>query len=319
MTETPTMEANPAPKTAPSAILVDNQPVVVSGKWLKKAEVADEEWMELAPVTAPEKFVAELRKSRVRADIFTFSQNLLETQPKFAINFEWDNLAVISISTYAAWSEKLSQDTRRNVRLASKRGAVLRAVAFDDDLVRGIVEIYNETPIRQGRKFWHYGKSFETVKAENGTYAERSQFIGAYVEEELIGFLKMVYVGKAANIMQILSKMAHHDKKPMNALVAKAVEICAEKGMSSLIYRKYCYHKNRADALTEFKRRNGFEQVLVPRYYVPLTAKGSLALKLRLHHGVKELLPRRVMDFLIDFRRRVTESRSRTSAVAAGG
>jgi hypothetical protein len=308
------MEVNPAPKSAPSAIVVDRQPVIVSGKWLRLAEVADEEWMEQAPVTEPEKFVSELRKSGVQADVFTFSQNLLETEPKHQINFEWDNLAVIPISTYAAWSEKLSQDTRRNVRLASKRGAILRPAVFDDDFVRGIVEIYNETPIRQGRKFWHYGKSFETVKAENGTYADRSQFIGAYVGTELIGFLKMVYVGKAANIMQILSKVAHQDKKPMNALVAKAVEICSEKGICSLIYRKYCYHKNRADALTEFKRRNGFEQVLVPRYYVPLTAKGSLALKLRLHHGVKELMPRRVMDFLIDFRRKVTESRNRRPA-----
>jgi hypothetical protein len=180
------------------------------------------------------------------------------------------------------------------------------------------MEIYNETPFRQGRKFWHYGKDFATVKAENGTYAERSEFIGAYVGTELIGFLKMVYVGKVANIMQILSKVSHQDKKPMNALIAKAVEICGEKGMSHLLYRKYFYHKNRPDALTEFKRRNGFEQVLVPRYFVALTAKGRLALKLKLHHGLKEKIPEGVMGMLIDLRRKHTDYRSRKQAVSTG-
>ena len=36
------------------------------------------------------------------------------------------------------------------MRRAEKRGVVVREVPFDDDLVRGIVEIYDETPIRQG-------------------------------------------------------------------------------------------------------------------------------------------------------------------------
>jgi hypothetical protein len=35
----------------------------------------------------------------------------------------------------------------------------------------------------------------------------------------------------------------------------------------------------------------GFEKVSVPRYYVPLTWRGSLALKLGIHRGLRALIP----------------------------
>jgi hypothetical protein len=46
-----------------------------------------------------------------------------------------------------------------------------------------------------------------------------------------------------------------------------------------------------AGSLSEFKRRTGFEKTRMPRYYVPLTAKGRLAMRLGLHRGVVPLLP----------------------------
>jgi len=53
---------------------------------------------------------------------------------------------------------------------AEKKGVVVREVPFDDALARGIWEIYNECPVRQGRLFPHYGKSFETVRNMSATY-----------------------------------------------------------------------------------------------------------------------------------------------------
>jgi hypothetical protein len=38
----------------------------------------------------------------------------------------------------------------------------------------------------------------------------------------------------------------------------------------------------RRSSLLEFKRRNGFEQVNFPRYYIPLTLMGELFIRLRL-------------------------------------
>ena len=130
-------------------------------------------------------------------------------------------------------------DVKQNIKKAAKRGVVVRVAPFDDQFVRGIVDIYNESPIRQGRRFWHYGKDFATVKAETAHCLERSEFIGAYVGDEMIGFVKLLRVGVANDLVLIVSKQTHFDKRPTNALIAKAVEGCAERGVRYLTYAKF--------------------------------------------------------------------------------
>ena len=88
----------------------------------------------------------------------------------------------------------------------------------------------------------------------------------------------------------------------MNALITKAVEVCHEKGISHLVYGNFSYGNKKNSPLAEFKRRNGFEQVRFPRYYMPLTLKGSLALRLRLHLGLSEILPSQLINLLVRLR-----------------
>jgi hypothetical protein len=284
------------------AIHIDDAEIVIKGGWLKVATVKDEDYFEGIALKNPEKVLTQFRTQSERADILSFFQRLPETSQKFEYPVYWDNAAALPITTYSKWWESLSQETRRNVRLAGKRGLVVSAVPYNDELVHGIMGIYNESPFRQGRRFWHYGKDFETVKRENATYADRSQFIAAYSGSELVGFIKMVYVDNIASIMQILSKTSHQDKRPTNALVAKAVEICSEKQISYLVYCKYVYHQNHQDALTEFKRRNGFQPISYPRYFVPLTVKGRLAIALKLHLGITAVLPQSLVAWLLKIR-----------------
>jgi hypothetical protein len=145
--------------------------------------------------------------------------------------------------------------------------------------------------------FWHYKKGFDEVKRANATYLERSDFVGAYLGDELVGFLKIVYVDRFARLMQIIAKDAHRNRRPMNALIAKAVEVIDAKGCSLLTYGNFRYAQG-ADSVTAFKVRNGFEEILVPKYYVPLTVKGKLSLRLRLHHGVRAWVPNSVRQTL---------------------
>ena len=98
--------------------------------------------------------------------------------------------------------------TKKCTSRSQRRGVEVRPVAFDDELVAGICTIYNESPVRQGRKFWHYGKPPTRVKEENSSYLDRSIFVGAYLGTELIGFVKFVQVGRVARVMQIPSKTA---------------------------------------------------------------------------------------------------------------
>ncbi len=281
---------------------IDGRTVITTGKWLKTAAIQDEDLVEGETVADPASFVQHLKEIELEADIFTFVQKLPDTTPKYTYHLEWDNLAVIPITTYAAWwGKRVESSVRRAVRKAAKSGVIVKLAEFDDAFVKGIVGINNETPIRQGRRFWHFQKSFDAVKRENSTYAERNAFLGAYCQDELIGFIRMTYADRVANIVQLLSMMKHYDKRPANALIAKAVEICAQKGISHLMYYNYIYNDPKS-SLTEFKRRNGFEKVLLPRYYIPLTPKGKIALSLGLHRGLAQRMPKPLLTQLLKMR-----------------
>ena len=166
-------------------------------------------------VDDPEAMLQALRESGIRIDLFTFMQKLPDTSPKYAYPMEWDNVAALPVSTFDHWwTKQINSKTRNVVRLAEKKGIVVREVPFDDALVAGIAAVYNESPVRQGKPFWHYGKDVETVRRENGTFLDRSIFIGAFLEEKLVGFAKLVCDEDRtqAGLMQIVSMIQHRDK-----------------------------------------------------------------------------------------------------------
>lgn len=276
--------------------------VVVTGRWLRMVSFHDEELAPAAAAGRVPQILEQLKHSRGRGDIFTFAQQVLDAHPSHPYYFELDNWAALSTTSFDAWWNQLPQEARKNVRRAAKRGVTVKVATFDDELVTGIQAIYNEMAVRQGRRFWHFGKDVETVRREMDTYLDRSDFIGAYLGGELIGFIKLTYVDRVAVITQILGKTAHQAARPMNALLASAVDLCHVKGMTFLLYGKYVYGRHKQSQLTEFKRRNGFEEVCVPRYFVPLTARGRMALKLRLHTGLRNRLPPRLVDMLLRVR-----------------
>lgn len=285
--------------------------VVVTGKWIRTAQIKDEEVVEGVPVEDPESFITKLKESELQADIFTFAQRPPEITLKYDYRFKWVNWAAVPTTCFKDWWEnRLPQESRKNVRRAAKRGVVVRVVPFNDDLVKGIHRIYNETPIRQGKRFWHFGKDLDTLRGELATYLDRSEFIGAYWNEELIGFLKMVYVNRVATLFHIISMNEHYDKRPMNALIAKAVDFCEQKGISHFIYGQFVYGNKHQSSLLEFKRRNGFEQINFPRYYVPLTVKGRLFVRLKLYKGVGGLVPEPILQTALSCRAWFSELRS---------
>ena len=89
-------------------------------------------------------------------------------------------------------------------------------------------------------------------------------------------------MGKLASILNIVRDPNHFDKRPGNVLLAEVVKACVEKKVTYLIYGKYVYGNKTSSSLTEFKRRNGFEMVRFPRYYIPLNIKSRVIVKLRL-------------------------------------
>lgn len=284
------------------AMWVENKEITVTGKFVKIARLK-EEWDE--DVDDPVSFVKNLKSRRIKADIFTFMQRLPESKPKYNFAMEWDSVAALPIKNYDYWIKKqLPVNSRNKIRKAQKKGVVLKRCDFNDELVNNLMDICHETPIRQGKLLPEYNIDFETLKKANATFIDRAIFLGAYFNDELIGFLKLVATDNFTRTMGILGMLAHRDKAPMNLLIAKAVEVCAEKKSPYFVYGKYNYGKLGSDTLKDFKRYNGFENIILPRYYIPLNIWGEIILKLNLHHSVVEMLPKRIIRFLLLLRSR---------------
>ena len=248
-----------------------------------------DEWYE--DLEQPQAVLSALRSSDVKADLFTFWQRLPHVEPSHPYLLEWQDIAALPVTTHEHWWKNAIRPRVRNqIRKAQKDGLVVKEVAYDDEFVRGMTAIFNESPVRQGRPFWHYGKDFETVKQQFSRYLFREWMIGAYHEGRLVGFMMLANAGHFALTGQIISSLHHRDLSPNNTLISKAVEICEARGLSHLVYLFWS-----DDSLGEFKRRCGFEKVRVPRHFVPLTWKGQLALKTGLHHGWKAMLPSGVL------------------------
>lgn len=286
------------------ALNVDGNIVTIKGKWTRIASVHDEEWL-VREVAEPSIYLEILKRSTVaRADVFTFMQKLPAVVPKYTYPLELQSVAVVKIPSFEEWWQQLPQETRKNVRRSQKRGVEIRVQPFDDDAIRGIAGVQNECPVRQGRRYPHYGKSLEQVRRDHSAFVDRSDFICAYSGDEFIGFLKLVYRGDVASILQLNSKVAHYDKRPSNALLAKAVELCAAHGVSHLTYGRFNYGNKSDSSLRDFKVRNGFRELLVPRYYVPLSAWGRFYVQNKLYRGLMEFLPRSVITTLLNVRAR---------------
>ena len=281
---------------------IEGREVISVGRYPRIAMLNDEEWLEGAPVADPKRFASALQASGLPADIFTFAGPIDAIPLAKNLHFELENWAVVRTDDYKAWWDGLPQETRKNVRRASRKGIEVRRATLDDDFAEGIKAIYDETPIRQGRKFWHYGKDLYTVKRENSTYLDRCELLGAYYSGKLVGFLKFVYVDDIARLMQILCLNAHQDKRPIFALLSKAIEICHQKRLRYFIYGKATYGRKSDTSIMEFKRRLGFEHKYYPRYYIPLSLRGRIALKLGAHKGWLTLLPPKFLNRLLKLR-----------------
>jgi hypothetical protein len=295
-------------------IKVCEKDVSVDGRLLRIARIDGEKY---TSPEDPEKVIAELRACGTRVDLFTFLQRPPETSPKYAYSMEWDNLAVLPISTYDHWwARQIPSIARNRARQAEKKGVIVREVPFDEALLRGIVEIHNETAIRQGRRFPHYGMDLEGARRYAGTFLDRSFFVGALLDDKLIGFVKLTIDNSRtyACAVNILAMLRHRDKAPTNAMIAQAVRSCADRGLSHVVYEHFTYGKKKRDSLSHFKEVNGFRQMDLPRYYVPVTTFGALALNLGLHRRLVDYFPEQIMAKFREYRTWWYDTRFHTAA-----
>ena len=264
---------------------ISGQVYTVSGGPLREVRLEDE-WY--ADVHDPGAVLDYFRAhNMLKPDIFTFWQRLPDIVSAHAFYREDDHIAAVPITTYEEWfNNSIKSRVRTSLRKAEKDGLVVKRVPFDDAFVHGMTKLFNEEPLRQGMPFWHFGKDVDTVRRQFSRSLHRETMIAAYYRDEMVGFVMLGNAGSFGLTGQILSSIKHRDRSTNVALIAKAVEVCEQLGLKHLVY----FHWT-DNSLTEFKRRCGFEKTAVPRYYVPLTIKGQLALKIGAHRGLKGMVP----------------------------
>jgi hypothetical protein len=277
------------------AVRVGSRTFLISKGFIKTATLKNE-WQE--DVDNPPEIIRSLKSVPTKIDMLRFWQRIPESTAKFNYYKEWRDIAAIPIADYKRWFEKqISPKARNKIRKALKSGLRIEQIELNDDFIRGVMGVYNQSPVRRGKPFWHYGKDFATVKKELSVDLENSIFVAAYYKEELIGFIKFFVTDRYAMTLLILDKHAHRDKAPMNAMIAKVVEICAERQIPYFTYTIW----RRGDH-GHFQKSNGFEKIPVPEYFVPLSFVGRLALAVGLHKGLKGALPEPMIVWLLELR-----------------
>lgn len=246
-------------------------------------------------IAPTERFIQKLGERGL--DIFTFIERrwcFKVSNPSRLWGKTPDNIGLLKLTSYDEWWRKVGKKTRNMVRKAEKSGIKVQVAEPNEEFGEGVWKIYNETPIRQERGFPHYGVSLREVM-KNLQSAQNCMYIGACLQHELVGFVQLVQGENIVLISQILSVQKHWDKAINNALVAKAIEICANKHTEWIMYGRMGNHPS----LDNFKQNNGFEKFMLTRYYVPLTRKGMVAMKLGLHRELKDAIPQPIKYPLI--------------------
>ncbi len=281
-----------------SSIRAGGNILVIRGRLLKTASLKDE-WYE--GFQDPDRTISELQSLENRPDLLTFWQRLPDTEPMYPYYRETEQVAAVRIKSFDDWwNNQLKSETRKKARRAEKRGVEIKVEPLSDAFVRGVVEVFAETPVRRGKPFWHYKKDFETVKQGLMRDLDRSDFIGAYFEGSMIGFVKLVYAeGRFANPGLIITMIRYQNKYITSALIAKCIELCDQRGIPYMTYTTW-----RRGSHAAFLRRHGFHPIGVPRYWYPLTLKGKVGLSLGAHRRLRKRLPERLMLFLLKARQR---------------
>lgn len=233
---------------------------------------------------------------RLPGDLFTFWQLYPDTTPHYPYWYEWENIAIADTHSHDEWLDALSKKTRNMIRKAQKLGVRVSEVIPDMDYCLAIERIYNETPIRQGRLYKHYHEPLTNII--RGTQAFMNAptpniFLAAYYENSIVAVAQIITGHCFAFLNNFMGLQEHFDKAVMNALMSGVVNACTEHGVNYLAYESVS-----DDSLGKFKKNNGFVNKQVPRYYIPLTWRGQLLLRLHLQRGLRSLIPDRIKPTL---------------------
>lgn len=272
------------PQTTPKQEFKDFQLPVIGKRWFYRVAqypIPPEHIYDIEP--HKELLNALTRKG---VDLFTFIERSFLGASKgneLGLFSNLETIGLLRMKCFDEWFKSITHRARQLTRKGQRMGLKVGVVDINEDFLRSAFRIYNETPIRQGRKYSGFGLSMTDLRTKFSKMDD-SEVIGAYFNNELVGLMWVGYGDRVATVNSFLSLISCRDKYyPNYALLAETVKRSCEKGYKFLTYGNMGYNPG----LDFFKKTNGFKIFAAPRYYVPLSAKGQLAIKLKLFQPVE--------------------------------
>ena len=230
-------------------------------------------------VTLTSSLISKLIAQKV--DVFTFVErswcSTIQFPPKSWAKAE-QSVVLLNLHSYDEWFKAIGRKSRNMIRKAEKSGVRVSVAEPNEKFSEGIWKIYNNTPIKQNRRNWYFGMTLKEVEEELSSSANCT-FIGAYFKDELIGFTSLIYGNNVVVVDRLASLQEHWDKAVNNALIAKTIEICAANDSKWVVYGAWKQMRQHG-SLVDFAFHNGFRSFKATRYFVPLTRKGQIAIKM---------------------------------------
>ena len=245
----------------------------------------------------PDKALLDALRAK-RVDLFSFiERSFLNRSTHLELGFYGctETIGLLRIQGFEAWLKSLPGRERTAIRKA-ERTLKTRLVNVDEEFIQSAFRIYNETPIRQCRRYTGFGMTLQDIRLKFSNL-QTSKIIGTYFDNKLIGLMWVELGDQVAAMMSFISLISQRNKNPNNALIAGVVKLCSEKGYHYLTYGNMGYNPG----LDFFKKNNGFRRVAVSRYFVPLSSKGQLAIKLKLCQSIERSFSPTLTRALVPF------------------
>ncbi len=191
-------------------------------------------------------------------------------------------IALLSFNSFDDWFSSLKKDTRNEIRKGSKEGVEIHGIKEPSvSEAQGIVDIFRESPFREGRYFegyhtWNLKNVMESFKTN-----EEFISIAAIYEGKIVGVARVKFKGEVAVIKNLLSSLAVRRKVRgvANSLLATQIKTLSDIGVEHLAYGKLGI----LGGLDRFRVVNGFRSVLVDYNYELLTRRARLLAKFGLY------------------------------------
>lgn len=227
--------------------------------------------------------LADLKRRKI--DIFCFvPRSFLNSVSckKYALPSTDEDVAIIPLVSYDHWFNTIHKHARNAVRKALKNGVYVEPIQPNEESIRSMWRIFNESQVRGGRKYSGYGIDLQAVRRKFGN-PEHTEILGAYFSDELLGFIRLLFGDRVTVIQSFISSLSHRNLAPNNILLSEAVKRCCERRIQFLVYGNGLGYLH---GLDRFRIDNGFKKYTVVRYYLPLSTHGQLAAALNLHREI---------------------------------